>query len=415
MKNNPRFEGHSSRATTVVPGSAKQQKGSATTTLISLLLSVFAAALFGCQTITDRRDVRPLVMRDVPAQRLAYRLETDIGPPAEVSAEEVADKLETVQADFNGRRPDDALLRTVVSPDKQRVLALYGTENVPSPSFRLDLYSSDGKFLRNLTPPTMSCVFPETVSWSSDGNFITFIARRAPEPEPTPTPPVLDPEAVAEASPVPSIAPAFPAIALFNTEQIYVCNRDGYDLKPLTAREGLIYFYAAWAPDNHALVALACKEAEWNAREREYRMPGGRPRLIDLEGRERLLDDNVTEALPAWSTDSSKVATAYETDVAIYDAASAKPTQARIPLRQQLISASLVYDEKSGGKKKTEDKSATAGLPASFNPIVRVEWPNPERLYFQTAYVKLLPNEPITTFPRWHRIVLSAQAAVLKQ
>jgi hypothetical protein len=202
---------------------------------------------------------------------------------------------------------------------------------------------------------------------------------------------------------------------LFNTEQIYICNRDGYDLKPLTAREGLIYFYAAWAPDNHALVALACREPEWDAREREYKMPAGRPRLITLEGNERLLDDDLTEALPAWSTDSSKVATAFDTDIAIYDAANAKPTQARIPLRDQLISASVAYDEKSEGKRKADQKTVQEGPPASFNPIVRVEWPSPERLYFQTAYVKLIPNEPITTFPRWHRVVLSAQAAVLKQ
>ena len=399
----------------MVPGSAEQLKGSATTTFIVTVLSFLVTAAVGCQTITDRRDVRPLVLRDVPAQRLAFRLEPDVDPPAEVSAEEVTDKLETVQADFNSRRPDDALLRTITSPDKQRVLALYGNENVPSSAFRLDLYSSDGKFLRNLTPPTLSCVFPETVSWSSDGNFITFIARKAPEPEPTPTPPVTDPEANTEPSPIPSIAPAFPAVAVFNTEQIYICNRDGYDLKPLTSREGLIYFYAAWAPDNHALVALACKEPEWEALERDFRRPAGRPRLVGLDGSERLLDDTLTEALPAWSTDSSKVATAFDNDVAIYDAASAQPTQARIPLREQLIAASVLYDEKSGGKKKNDEKSGQTGPPASFNPIVRVEWPNPERLYFQTAYVRLIPNDPITTFPRWHRIVLSAQAAILKQ
>ena len=415
MKHRRKLGSHILNLSTVAPRSKSQLKGSATTTIIASVLAILATAVFGCQTISDRRDVRPLVMRDVPAQRLAYRFEPDVGPPPEVSSEELIDKLETVQVDFTTRRPNDALIKTVISPDKQRVLALYSTENEAGSAFRLDLYSNDGKFLRNLTPPTLACAFPDTVSWSSDGNFITFIAHKAPEPAPTPTPPVSDPEALAEPSPSPSIAPAFPAVALFNTEQIYICNRDGYDLKPLTAREGLIYFYAAWAPDNHALVALACREPEWDAREREYKMPAGRPRLITLEGNERLLDDGLTEALPAWSTDSSKVAAAFDTDIAIYDAASAQPTQARIPLREQLISASVAYDEKSGGKKKADQKTVQEGPPASFNPIVRVEWPNPERLYFQTAYVKLIPNEPITTFPRWHRIVLSAQAAVLKR
>jgi hypothetical protein len=215
------------------------------------------------------------------------------------------------------------------------------------------------------------------------------------------------------------VAPAFPTVALFNSEQIYICNRDGFDLKPLTMREGLIYFYFSWAPDNHALVALACRESEWDAREREFKLPAGRPRLVTLEGTERLLDDDLTEALPVWSTDSSKVATAFESAVALYDAASSQPTQARIYLRDALINASVAYEEKRSGGKKSDGKTSPTngtqtGPPASFNPIVRLEWPVPEKLYFQTAYVRLLPNEPINTFQRWHLLALSAQAAILK-
>ena len=100
-------------------------------------------------------------------------------------------------------------------------------------------------------------------------------------------------------------------------------------------------------------------------REKSSRLPAGRPRLIAIEGNERLLDDQLTETLPAWSSDSAKVATAFETDVAIYDAVGSKPTQARIPLRDGLVAASVAYDEKStSGKKKSED-----ALPA--NPA---EW-----------------------------------------
>jgi hypothetical protein len=374
-------------------------------------------AVTGCQSIIQRRDVRPLVMRDVPAQRLAYRLEPDTGPPPEIN-EETNEKLEVIQADFNTRRTDEALLRTVTSPDKQRVLALYGIESEPSSAFRIDLYAIDGKFIRNLTPPTLSCVFPETVAWSGDGNFITFIAHKSTQPSPTPTPFEPEPQLGPEAVPSPSVAPAFAPVPVFNTEQIYICNRDGYDLRPLTSREGLIYYYLAWAPDNHALVAVACRESEWDERERAYKLPNGRPRLISLDGNERLLDDNLTEALPVWSPDSSKVASAFDTDVAIYDAATNKPTQARISMRDALIKASQVYEEKrANGSKKTDEKSevaAQSSLPASFNPIVRVEWPSPEQVYLQTAYVRLIPNEPINTFQRWHRLVLSPQAAVLK-
>lgn len=388
----------------------------------SLLITILAALIPGvaaCTAITQRQDVRPLVLRDVPAQRLAYRFEADVAIPPEVTSEDLNDKIEAIQLDFNSRRQDDALLRTVRSPDGQRALVLYGVADEPSQEFHIDLYSADGKFLRNLTPPDLACVFPETVAWSPDGNFITFIAHKGVKPTPKPTPPgATVPEAAqVEASPLPSIAPAFAPVPLFSTEQIYICDRDGYDLKPLTAREGLIYFYASWSPDNHAVVAMACRESEWEAREKEYKLAAGRPRLITPDGKERLLDDELTEALPVWSPDSSKVATAFDTDVMIYDAATSKPTQARIKLRDTLIAASRGYEEKNAGGKKDENKSANAGqsaIPASFNPIIRLEWTSPEKLFLETAYVRLIPNETISTFQRWHLIVLSPQAAILK-
>jgi hypothetical protein len=210
----------------------------------------------------------------------------------------------------------------------------------------------------------------------------------------------------------------FAPVASFNTEQIYICNRDGYDLKPLTSREGLIFFYFVWAPDGHALAALACKEDEWNAREQQYKLPAGRPRVIAPDGSERLLDDTLTDALPVWSPDAAKIATAFDTDVAIYDAGGKTPTQARITLRDQLIAASVAFEQKTTTTKKGNTNSTTAsttpGVPASFNPIVRLDWRKPEALYFQTAFVRVMPSETINTFQRWHELSLSAQAAVLK-
>jgi hypothetical protein len=215
------------------------------------------------------------------------------------------------------------------------------------------------------------------------------------------------------------VAPVFAPLTVFNTEQIYLCNRDGFDLKPLTTRDGLIYFALAWAPDSHALVALACKESEWDAREKEFKTPAGRPRLISTDGQERLLDDVLAEAPPVWSPDSSKVATAFGVDIGIYDAAGRAPTQARIALRQQLLTASAAFDEKAqAGRKKVSDnsnKTATSlseNFPVSFNPIVRLEWPTAEKLYVETAYVTLR-SELIKTFSRWHLLTLSPQAAVL--
>jgi hypothetical protein len=397
------------------------------TFLLTLVLVV------SCKSVIDRQEnVRPRILRDVPAQNLAYKLQPDVSPPSDLKSDDQADKLASVQNDFINKRKDDALLRTVVSPDGRRVLAVYGAADEPGSSFRIDLYDSEGGFIRNLVPPTISCVFPDTVAWSPDGSFINFIAhkREVSSPSPTPLEDALPaPSPGSSPIPSPSVAPVFAPVAGFNTEQIYICNRDGFDLRPLTSREGLIYFYFQWAPDGHALVALACKEDEWNARERAYKVPAGRPRLIALDGKERLLDDGLTDAVPVWSPDASKIATAFDTDVAIYDAGGKTPTQARLPLGDQLISASVSYEQKMPSKRvepvKGNNKSAASptptpqeapqsSTPASFNPIVRIEWPSPDRLYFQTAYVRLLPGETINTFQRWHLLGLSAQAAVLK-
>lgn len=405
------------------------RNGKKTSSLVLTILSVLSLVL-SCKSVVDRQDVRPRILRDVPAQNLAFRLQPDVSPPPDLKLDDSTDKFAAVQNDFNTpKRQNDALIRTVVSPDGRRVLALYGTDDEPGSAFRIDLYNSDGQFLRNMIPPTISCVFPETVSWSPDGSFINFIAHKRSVPAPSPTPledAVPDPNA--SPLPSPSVAPVFAPVASFNTEQIYISNRDGDDLKPLTSREGLIYFYFVWAPDGHAMVALACKEDEWNARERQYKLPAGRPRLIEPDGKERLLDDSLTDALPVWSPDAAKVATAFDTDLAIYDAASAKPTQARLRLGEQLISASVVYEEKTAISKAEAAKNSNAkapsssptptstqpSIPASFNPIVRLEWLSPERIYFQTAFVRLMPSEAINTFQRWHLLNLSAQSAVLK-
>jgi len=379
----------------------------------------------GCKTVIERQDVRPRVLRDVPARNLAYKFSPDVSPPSS-NLDDPLEKFEAVTNDFATKRKDDALIRTVVSPDGRRVLALYGTADEPGSAFRIDLYNSDGQFLRNIIPPDLSCVFPETVTWSPDGNFINFIAHKRvlPSPKPTPLNPPEDEVATAPAA-SPSVAPVFAPVASFNTEQIYICNRDGYDLKPLTAREGLIYFYFVWAPDGHAVAALACKEDEWNARERQFKLPAGRPRLIALDGSERLLDDMLTEALPVWSPDGSKIATAFDSDIAIYDAGGKTPTQARVPLGDQLIAASVLYEQKTATKKASNNNTNSAAsstpaashastVPPSFNPIVRLDWRAPETLYFQTAFVRLMPNETINTFQRWHVLNLSAQAAILK-
>ncbi len=409
----------------VAPRSSKNiTRTTRISSVLALALSLVALLITGaCLRENDPQGLRPRQLRDVPASRLAFKFSADVEPPAGLGDE--VKSIPAIQDDFDARRKDDALLRTVASPDGQRALALYGTGDQPgTTTFHIDLYASDGTFIRNITPPNLAVVFEDSVVWSSDSTSIAFVGRRNAQPDASPTPLNLQPEPLlpsASPTPMPTIGPAFAPLAVFSTEQVYVCNRDGYDLKPLTTRDGLIYFALSWAPDSHALVALACKENEWNQRENEFKMPAGRPRLISLIGQERLLDDQLAEAPPVWSPDSSKVATAFEVSIGIYDAAGKSPTQARITLRQQLLTASVSFDERSGKKKEPANNSNAApsppvssGMPVSFNPVVRLEWPAADKLYVETAYVTWR-SELIKTFARWHLLTLSPQATVLKR
>jgi hypothetical protein len=395
--------------------------------LFAAVFLVALCAFAGCREEALKQTVQALSLRDVPAQRLSYRFEADTPAPAGAETAEET-KLPPVQTDFDTRRKTEVLIRTVPSPDRQRALALYETSDDSQGSFRIDMYAADGKFLRNLTPSDLSGAFRQAVAWSPDGNNISFIGRRSIKAQPTPAPtPGLDEAPPETPTPNPTVAPNFGPVAIFDTEQVYVCDRDGFNLKPLTNREGLIYFYAAWAPDGHALVSLACKEDEWDAREKDFRPPAGRPRLIGLDGRERLLDDAATDAEPVWCPDSSKVATAFDTDVAIYDALPQTPTGARIPLREALLTASTAYDEKNlqtrtkrnegqgvKGGEKPPAQAETTHLPVSFNSIVQLDWLKDDTLLIQTAYVRTLPSQPVRNFPRWHTLHLGAQSATLK-
>ncbi len=387
--------------------------------LVLLFVAMASSMGAGCRRQSgSKQAVRPRTLRDVPAQRLAYHFTADTDAPsgAAATSEDVNAKLPAIQSDFDTRRVDEALLRTVLSPDRQRALAIYATGEDQPNEYRIDLYEASGVFLRNITPKGLAVVFAPAVAWSPDGNYAAFIGYKSATPQPQPSPledvlPESIPGITSSASPTPA-APVASDLMLFNTEQVYICNRDGFDLKPLTTREGLIYFYLAWSPDASKLVALACRESEW--RERPLR-PAGRPRLLGLDGSERLLDDTMTDVLPVWSPDASKVATAFETDVKIYDALGETPTRAMIPLREQLLAASRAYTDKAKMNEKIDNKDAAAAgdIPLSFNPIVTLEWPQPETLFVQTGYVRDHDNGLIRNYMRWHLLRLSAQAALL--
>lgn len=409
-----------------------------TLTAALLLLTLTAA---GCRQVQKAAglSVSPKSLRDVPAERLSFRFEPDAKEdalPERLRRDDADEPLPGVKSAFETQRTTDALIRTVPDPSGLRALALYGTGDTSGSNsdFRIDLYSAEGAFVRNVLPHDLTGVFPAEVAWSPDSQMFAFSGIRNPSVTPTPTPeptlppgpatvPLVAPD-VPEAAPT-AAAPLIPSVQTFKTEQVYVANRDGFELRPVTAREGLIYFKLAWSPDGRQLAALACKEDEYSARMTEGLLPAGRPRVITLDGQERLLDDRLTEVAPVWSPDGSKVATAFGYDVAIYDASPEHSTGGGISLQEPLRAASAEYDarvfKKSGPQSNAPPPQQSNAPPQgaevliSLNPFVRLEWEEPETIYAETAFVRFYRNDPLPTFKytRWHVLHLSPQAAVL--
>lgn len=422
---------------------------------LTALLLALACVAGGCKQVRESAglSVMPKTLRDVPAERLAFRFEPDVSEetlPERLRKDEAEEPQPAIKTAFETQRTGDALIRTVLDPLGQRALALYGTTDTDT-DFRIDLYSSEGQFIRNILPTGLTGVFRDEVAWSPDGQSIVFSGIRNPALKPTPTqeepdaPPDLSTQApLPGASPVPapSVAPIIASVQTFRTEQIYVGDRDGFNLRPLTSREGLIYFKLAWSPDGRAVSALACKEDEYDARFKKGLLPAGRPRVITLEGEERLLDDRLTDVAPVWSPDGSKIATAFEYDVAVYDAAGGQPTGGGLALREPLRAASIEYDARVFKKADNQGAVAQANAPQSnkqaskaqpqaatpdaaqassepvlisLNPFVRLDWAEPETIYAQTAFVRFYGNDPTFKYMRWHVVHIHPQSAVLSQ
>ena len=316
----------------------------------------------------------------------------------------------------------------------------------------------------------MAVHFADAIVWSPDSQTIAFVAMirlGQTNINPSPTPPLqtennANAEANAGADAInantnPSANPNAAsqieqpkAVLTFRTEQIYACNADGGELKPITQNEGLIYFYYVWSPDSSALAALAATVQEWKFFDyqanlkREIFKPAGRPRLVEKNGRERRLDDNLTIVRPVWSPNSAKIAVAFDKQVRIYDAIGDQPTQAAIPLRNQLLISSKAFDEdlqrKSSSNANADANAQTNSnvqstannqsnnnvnqligtLPdentlVSFNPIIELLWTEDKILYLQTGYIKQKINEADSarSYLRWHRLIFSPQAVAL--
>lgn len=411
---------------------------------VVFICSLLAAA--ACQNNLFDGGTEPAAMRSTTAVRLNYRYEADV-PAPDALVFRVEERDTGVQADFDANRPAELLDRTLASPDKRYVLAVYHNLTDASFEYRLDMYSTNGEPLRKMTSDAMAVHFPDTIVWSPDSGSLAFVAkvRKAGDgstltPLTNATPAAIDPAATPDEAipaetptPAPRTMAAPTGILTYRSEQIYVAAADGTNVKAITANEGLMYFYYAWSPDSSMVAALAATTREWDildavaASKGESMVPMGRLRVIEKNGRERRLDDNMTAVRPVWSPDSTKVATAFENQIRIYDAAGTNPTQAAIPLRNQLLISSQAYDREQHRLLQEGDANANVTpLPAepmstlpdpaelvSFNPIVELAWPSDDLLYLQTAYLKPMANQAdsVRSFARWHRLVLSAQPA----
>lgn len=458
-------------------------------TTLALLGSLLAFG--GCQrSIFESPTVSPSTLRDVPALRLNYRYEADVPAPA-VSAQKTdqnsEERNQAVQTDFDQNRVQELLDKTLLSPDKKRILVVYHRAGDVPNEFRLDMYTADGKLLRKVTPDTMAVHFPDTIVWSPDSTTLAFVAMvRAGEQGNGLANSTAPPNANANsantsganansananaapananadvgaadantetanteaAQPPAAATPAAPTgVLTFRTEQIYVCNADGDGIKPVTQNEGLIYFYYVWSPDSSMLASLAATFREWKflseqaELKQEAFMPLGRLRLVEKNGRERRLDDALTQVRPVWSPDSAKVAIGFDKQIRIYDAIGNQPTQAAIPLRNQLLISSQAFDQELqrreaangtlGNTAEADTNAVNSGAPAntnqpttlpdestlvSFNPIVGLDWSADEMLYLQTGYVKQMKNsaDSVKSYLRWHRLILSPQPVSL--
>lgn len=422
-------------------------------TLILALTLAFASACGKKQQQPE--TVTPVSLKDVPSLRLNYRYEADVpSPNGDMAAAKAEERNPAVLSDFDTNRVGETLVATVTSPKKDRVLAVYQRPGDLASAYRLDMYAGDGKMIRQVTPETMSVNFPDKIAWSPDGSNVAFAAtvREAspglstlPAPTPAPTPskpgkkspattpsPSPTPPPPATPVPTPRVGEAPPNILAFRTEQIYTCSSEGNDLKSLTANEGKIYFHFTWSPNGMALAALAATFQEWRflqfqADQRSERfVPRGRPRVVERNGRERLLDDNLTSVFPIWSPDSTKIAVAFDTQVRLYDAMSETPTQAAIPLRNQLLISSAAYDDAKRAQEAAANADPNAPAPSpsaapntlpdernliSFHPIVELQWSTDDILYLQTGFVKEFKvGEGARSSMRWHRLILSPQA-----
>ena len=288
----------------------------------TLSIFVLATSLF---TLACQEPVKPTggglpeSLSDVPAVRLSYRYEADVPPPTEQKAVQDDGIDAAVQADFELNRPQETIDRTLISPDGKRIAVVYTRANDQPGDHRLDMYawrtvirasSPDG---RTFSRPIRGRRFATSRSFNAADciGVPEALRRRAT---------IADIRVGENGIRTPPRSAATAATARLRKPHWHsdffalitlVADADGGVTRPLTQNESLVYYYYEWSPDSTMLVTLAATAVEWAYLERiskersEVFVPSGRPRVVEKNGRERLLDDALTNVYPVWSPDST--------------------------------------------------------------------------------------------------------------
>ena len=128
----------------------KMRKSGRNLKLVMLAAAIFA---FGCQRPATEKTPAPATLRDVSALKLNFRFEADVPEPSAAKQNApTEERNQAVQSDFDNNRPQQALDKTIVAPDKQNILAVYHLAADAAAEYRLDMYAADGKLLRKLRP-----------------------------------------------------------------------------------------------------------------------------------------------------------------------------------------------------------------------------------------------------------------------
>src|SRR3982751_6907105 len=86
-------------------------------------------------------NIAPTAFSQVPVIRLSFRYEADVpGPGDQAAATQSEERNAGIQADFDQNRTEEVLDKTLSSPDKKRVAAVYHRTNDLNGEYRLDMY-----------------------------------------------------------------------------------------------------------------------------------------------------------------------------------------------------------------------------------------------------------------------------------